>query len=255
MPASRVLGWGACPWAQQQATWDGRTPICVSSCPSQGGAGAEQDVMSFVVQLSKLSKGLASVGFDFAGSQTTIAQDSAVWSAIENMKATGDAPFELIEGLLLATHWWSNYAKSVAGSAKSACQHDAAHRCIVYCIEGGVISQIEAKHMPSILEKVDLPPGSQTPEFAVRTGSLAEFREFVKGAALGFAMGGAVASAEQPHTHGSAGPSAEGGGPSSEGWPMDGQGPWPQRPPAPKRSSPTDVSVASLLARYPFSTV
>lgn len=196
--SARVLPWAECPWSTE--AWDGRVPICVASCPSRAtrDGGQADDVMGFIVRISQVSQGLASVGFDFAGSQATLQDDVALWAAIESMKASWenasgeeqDQQFGVVEGLLKATRWWSLYDQSVVGSAKSSCQMHPQLRCIVYCIEGGLASQIEAKSMPEIISRVDLPPGSLEPEFAIRRGSFGDFQAFVKDATFRMAMGG-----------------------------------------------------------------
>ena len=44
--------------------------------------------------------------------------------------------------------------------------------------------------MPEIISRVDLPPGSLEPEFAIRRGSFGDFQAFVKDATFRMAMGG-----------------------------------------------------------------
>ena len=163
----REWNWPAIP------QWTGNDPICVTSSPAKSWPEGK-DAMAVCTQVSARAGGLVVVGFDFANSRNSRASDQEFWDQLAIAQ-----PDEK-EAILIQTEWWHLYEQQVIGNAKATCQYRPEHRCIIFCINGGPISQVEASRMPGIIANVDLPSSAIMPEFVIHRGDLDAFEAFVE---------------------------------------------------------------------------
>jgi hypothetical protein len=185
---SIISRWGDCDWAQGDE-WDGVVPISVASTP-EITFPEERKAMEVIMALQhKIKSGKFVAGFDFAGSANATKElkdaDADVWKKLEApiglyYKAEGaekEAIFkEQIEPAIKETVWWDKFTNQVVGNAKGHCQHDRERKCIIFCVHGGAISNVEQRNMADILRSVDL-KGTPRPQFAIKNGTLEELEK------------------------------------------------------------------------------
>jgi hypothetical protein len=111
-----------------------------------GEGGYTFPVMSSIVELSKKEQAVA-IAYDWADSSNTFEEDSELWVALKSA-----TKFEEKAVLIKQTRWFPAYAGGIKRAVMMACQDGFS--VLMICINGGPVSQVEAREMPLICEQI-----------------------------------------------------------------------------------------------------
>eukprot|EP01043_Picozoa_sp_COSAG02_P017229 COSAG02_NODE_777_length_17301_cov_8.632310_6_plen_1031_part_00 len=141
---------------EENATSTKNELVIVVSCPELGtldpGGGPEYDqkVMDKVMELQKL--GLLKFTFDRAGTSTTVEGDEEKFDEARKLEKAGKKSAAMAE--IMSTSWFESYKNSTKKAIQLMIQgFDGV--LVIVCIQGGLITQVEAKQMPSIVAEAE----------------------------------------------------------------------------------------------------
>jgi tetratricopeptide (TPR) repeat protein len=125
--------------------------VLVMSCPVEGtldpkgGPPYDQKVMDKVGELEQ--RGKLKFGFDHTGSTSAAQEDDVPWAEIEELKAAGR--IDEAKAKVRETRWFYSYQRTAKALIKIEMQGFGGV-LVLLCIEGGLITQLEAEEMQRI---------------------------------------------------------------------------------------------------------